>query len=355
MTSATLEAGVPLDNSMGAMFIGVVVSGVLHGICLVQAFYYFTHYQNDPMLIKAMVATAVSFDAIHLSFVSHAMYHYLVTNFRREEMLQRIIWSVIIEAVLTGVNAGIVQTFYTYRIWKLSKRNWYLSSFIVVLILATTACGIAWVILGMGFETYFELLTINPLTITINALSTTVDVIIAATLCWLLNKSRTGFKRSDNIINKLMLFVVNTGVLTTACAISSLICLVASPKTLIYAAFYFCIGRFYTNSFLATLNARKSISGKSQNSESTSHMVMSVPTSALNSASATHHLSRSGKQDIAIRIETTREAVLDVPRGAGETLRMSSRTPNRDRKVDLDAESTTDDENAPGHKKRGPL
>lgn len=362
MLSATVDIGAPLDSSMGAMFLGTLISGVLHGICLVQAFFYFTNYPNDPWIIRSMVLTTVSFDMIHLSFITHAMYHYLVTHFRREEMLQRIIWSVVMEALFTGVNAGIVQTFYTYRVWKLSKRNWFLSGFIVALILATTGCGIAWVVIAIQFNSYTELLTINPLTITINALSTAVDVIIAATLCYLLNQSRTGFKRSDTIINKLMLFVVNTGVLTTMCAVSSLICLVAAPRTLIYASFYFCIGRFYTNSFLATLNARRSMSGSSHNSDNTSHMVISAPTSA----SASHHFgsrnhvlstSHSKGQDIAIRIETTRE----VSEMEMEDHKMSRTRCNRERerKVDPHADDNStlhsDDKTESSTTKAGPL
>lgn len=69
------------------MFIGVLVSAVLHGICLLQAFYYFTSqssifclvitlntspdYKHDHWLLKGMVLTTCSFDAIHLCFVSH--------------------------------------------------------------------------------------------------------------------------------------------------------------------------------------------------------------------------------------------------------------------------------------------
>ncbi|KAG2004207.1 hypothetical protein CC2G_002787 [Coprinopsis cinerea AmutBmut pab1-1] len=246
---------------------------------------------------------------------------------RDEEALQRLIWSVLMEALFTGLNAGMVHTFYCYRVWKLSKRNWILSGFLLILILATAASGTAWVIISMGLDTYRQLININPLTITINALSTACDVLIALSLCTLLHQSRTGFKKSDTIITRLMIFVVNTGVLTSMCAISSLVCLVVSPNTLIYAAFYFCIGRFYTNSFLATLNARKSLAGSVEPSErSTSHMAMSIPASVLHSNSTGRK-----NQDIAIRIETTKEAVMDLSDQSGQTgTKVSSHGLSRD-------------------------
>jgi len=61
--SATLQDDVPLDNtyvgiraitnstddrlSFGAVMIGVIVSAVLHGVCLLQAFYYFQSMLSD--------------------------------------------------------------------------------------------------------------------------------------------------------------------------------------------------------------------------------------------------------------------------------------------------------------------
>ncbi|PPQ73740.1 hypothetical protein CVT24_006960 [Panaeolus cyanescens] len=321
MASATLDPTLALDNSMGAMMIGTIISAVLHGICLLQAFIYWQKYRKDVWWLKSLVATTVLFDAIHLFMISTAVYHYVVTNFHSPDRLKFLTWTVLMEALFTGVNAGIVQTFYTYRIWRLSKHNWLITGTILFLILCTTGCGVAWVILSMRMQTYEDLLTISPLTITINALSTAVDVGIAGSLCLLLHTARTGFRRSvflfrfsipvvddcrsDTIINKLIVFVVNTGVLTSACAIAALICLVASPKSLLYATFYFCIGRLYTNSFLATLNARKTITSEVDGSSG----LNSVPTSVI-SPHATGHIS-SKAQNISIRIDTTKEAQRD--------------------------------------------
>ncbi|KAF8896777.1 hypothetical protein CPB84DRAFT_1815905 [Gymnopilus junonius] len=243
---------------MGAMMIGVIVSAVLHGVTLMQAFLYFTNYKKDIWIHKVLVLTTVCFDAIHLALISSTGTSRLL----------------FMEALFTGVNGGIVQMFYTMRVWRLSNRNYYLSGLILFLILSTTA----WVIISMQFKTFRQLLSITPLTITINALSTTVDVLIASSLCIMLHNSRTGFKR--------------------CCAVASLICLSASSHSLIYATFYFCIGRFYTNSFLATLNARKSIASRI---DDTSHVMMSIPTAV------TSPQVSSGGKNITIRIDTTKE------------------------------------------------
>ena len=43
------------------------------------------------------------------------------------------------------------------------------------------------------------------------SLITAIDTLIAFTLIILLHRSRTGFEKSDNIINRLIVFTVNTG------------------------------------------------------------------------------------------------------------------------------------------------
>ncbi|KAL0566298.1 hypothetical protein V5O48_015721 [Marasmius crinis-equi] len=154
---------------------------------------------------------------------------------------------------------------------------------------------------SLQMETYLQLLRINPLTISINALSAAADVLIAAVLCYLLARSKTGFKRSDTMISKLITFTANTGLATSVCALASLISLVASPHTLIYALFYFCIGRLYTNSLLVALNARKSLRGTTDDD----HKLASIPTSI---AMSPPHTNANRSQNISIKIETTTQS-----------------------------------------------
>jgi hypothetical protein len=49
------------------------------------------------------------------------------------------------------------------------------------------------------------------------------DVIIAASMCYFLHSRRTGFSRSEGLINKLMLYSVESGALTSICAVAVVI------------------------------------------------------------------------------------------------------------------------------------
>lgn len=300
-----------LDNTLGSMLVGVIVSAVLYGVSLIQTFFYFTNYPKDLWYLKALVSTTVLFDTVHLILISHSIYYYLVVHFSNPAALQFMIWSLLLEALFTGLTGAFVQLFYAARVWRLSKRNIPLTGVILLLVVANAGCGTAWVVLSLQFGTFEKLLKISALTLSINALSTAVDILIAATLCIMLNNARTGFKKSDTIINRLILFVVNTGILTSCCAVASLVSLLAWPKTLIYASFYFCIGRLYTNSLLATLNARKSLTGTI---DDVSHMLVSLPPSITPSGSmggieGQRGAVKSPTGNISIRIDTTKESI----------------------------------------------
>ncbi|KAF9524233.1 hypothetical protein CPB83DRAFT_898091 [Crepidotus variabilis] len=264
MLPATQDWTQPLDDSYGIVLIGTIVSALLHGICVVQAFNYFREYPHDKWIIKTIVVTTVMFDAIHLILVSTGLYHYLIRNFHTPQRLEYLTWTELIESLFVGINTATVQTFYAYRIFRLSSRNTLLCCFIMVLILAEMGSGVAWVTMSMKMQTWRQLLGLKSFTISITALACLTDVVIASSLVSILHRSRTGFKRSDTMIKKLILLVISTGILTSLVAIASLIAVFIAPEKMFYAAIYFSLGRLYTNSLLTTLNSRSEIRLASQ-------------------------------------------------------------------------------------------
>ncbi|KAF8209215.1 hypothetical protein K438DRAFT_1811943 [Mycena galopus ATCC 62051] len=272
MSAATLLPNAPLDNTMGSMLLGVIVSAVLYGISLLQCLFYFTRYGRDPLYLKILVASTLILDTLHLSLVIHTVYHYLISNYYENDSLLVMVWSVSAEALPTGFTAGLVQSFYAHRIWKMSQHNLFVTGFILLVVVVNTACGTAWVVLALRAGTYQRLLQISWLTITINALSTAADVLITSILCFMLQRTRPASLETETMVNRLILFTINTGLLTSLCAIASLISLILAPRTLIYASFYFCIGRLYSNALLASLNARAVIRGRINDVDSNFHI-----------------------------------------------------------------------------------
>jgi len=251
-----------LDNTYGAAFIGMVVAAVLYGVSCLQAFYYYTH-QNDTWHNKLTVTAAMIFDTVHQALITHAVYTYTITDWGNVEQLQLMVWSLLVEVLFTALTALIVQSFLTMRIWRLSNRNIYITGACAVLVVAGFVSTIVYFFKALRFKTLASLATVEGESMAVNVFGAAADILIAATLCTILHVSRSRVHKFDAMINKLIIFSVNTGLLTSLCALGSLISTIAAGKTFIYVPFYFCLGRVYTNSLLATLNARKIIRGSS--------------------------------------------------------------------------------------------
>ncbi|KAH8994301.1 hypothetical protein EDB86DRAFT_3168260, partial [Lactarius hatsudake] len=94
------------------------------------------------------------------------------------------------------------------------------------------------------------------------SLGMVTDVFTAASLSYFLHKMRTGFKRSDTLINRLIIYSVNTGALTSIFSAAVLVLYNLMPSNLIYVTLYFILSKLFTNSCVGTLNTRRFIHGK---------------------------------------------------------------------------------------------
>ncbi|KAI0794145.1 hypothetical protein C8Q74DRAFT_559600 [Fomes fomentarius] len=92
-----------------------------------------------------------------------------------------------------------------------------------------------------------------------NGASAVADLLITAVLIRKLRQSRTGFPRRDSLISVLIKYSVSTGLITGIYNIVSLLFTVAAAN-FIYLGIVFVGIKLYSNSVLAALNSRQSIS-----------------------------------------------------------------------------------------------
>ncbi|KAJ7591424.1 hypothetical protein C8J56DRAFT_562734 [Mycena floridula] len=240
---ADISTRVAVDNTMGAAFVGVICAAGLYGVSCVQTWYYFNRYPNDAWYIKLLVATVWFFDTIHQGLISHTVYWYVVTNYSNPEKLNDLVWSILLEVLFNGLVGFLVQSFLTLRVYRLSGESRFLTAVVGSLVFAEFACSVVFTLRSLKLVTWADLGELKGLSMTVNVLGAVSDVGIAASLFYFLQNSRTGFKKSDTMISKLILFTVSTGLLTSICAIASLISILIWGQTLIYVAFYFSLGR----------------------------------------------------------------------------------------------------------------
>ncbi|KAN0088283.1 hypothetical protein V8E55_005340 [Tylopilus felleus] len=251
-----------LDSTYGALLIGVVVAALLHGCTCIQTWNYYIKNPSDWWYTKAFVACVLVTETCHQAMITHAIYTYIVTDFGAFEELDNIVFMVI-AVFLNGFTTLFVQCFLAMRVYRLSK-SWLAYGLVMIMVIAQFLLVLIYDIKALRYETFARLAALKALSMAINATSAVGDILITMFLCALLHRSRTGFQKSDTMINKLIMFSMNTGLLTSICALASLICISVWPHTFIYMAFYFNIGRLYCNSLLATLNARRDVRTESQ-------------------------------------------------------------------------------------------
>ncbi|TFK79458.1 hypothetical protein K466DRAFT_606132 [Polyporus arcularius HHB13444] len=276
-----------VDETMGALLVGVILSAIFWGVSCCQMYYYYSQYRDDALPLKVLVLAVWVTDSAHQGLISHSIYTYLVSDYGNPVAITLLNESIIVEVMFNAMTGLLVQSFFVLRVWRLCGRKLYLVAPVVLLIAA-------------------EFGEHDGLSICMNIFAAVADVTIAAILCTLLHRSRTKFARSNHLINKLTVFAVNTGLLTSVCACASLLTFFVIPKSFIYITFYFLIGRLYCNSLLATLNARKSLSGRSTDDQSISLRNMQAPPPAL----LTSHHSRA-EGGIAIRIQKDTTTTVD--------------------------------------------
>ncbi|KAJ3770968.1 hypothetical protein FB446DRAFT_773389 [Lentinula raphanica] len=264
------------------------------------------------------------------------VYFYVVSNFNNVEEQTNLVWSILLEVLFNGLIGFLVQSFLTLRVWKMSNQNKPLTLLIVLFVLGEFACSVGEpsTVRSYPYRAQAIAITVSlhyffSLSMTVNVLGAVADVLIAAGLFYFLHRSRTGFKKSDTMISKLIMFTVSTGLLTSICAVASLLSILIWGKTLIYVAFYFSLGRcsyplrlhiceisdklsqkVYSNSLLATLNARKSIRGLDD--DDGANVSFSLQTFSNKFRPARRNMTMAPNQtNISIKIDTTQELVRD--------------------------------------------
>ncbi|KAI8980122.1 hypothetical protein BD414DRAFT_579724 [Trametes punicea] len=288
-----------LDLAVGALLVGMTVTSSLFGILTAQTAYYYRHYPHDRHFLKAVVLSVWSLDALQQVFFMATIWGWLIQKKATDIDDHPLMRSANIQLVVNAVLVCFVQLFYSSRVWALSKNSIVLTGLCWGLIFATLALTFALFSKSVTIRDLGDLHTVSVgddwlLLSRLTKLLITIDpghwnrielrvrrdglvyngdpmyppgpftdrirrvgrrgIIITASLMPVLLACIP--HRTSRLINKLLLFCLNTGLLTTVCAIIALAMLVSFPGTSLYVIFYFMGGRLYSISLLGTLNAR---------------------------------------------------------------------------------------------------
>ncbi|KAI0648702.1 hypothetical protein C8Q79DRAFT_464516 [Trametes meyenii] len=246
-----------LDNTFGAVLVGTALGLVLYGVTLHQSYRYSRMYPDDSRWLKTLVIWVVLLETVTSAWSMHACYFYLVKNYFNPAALRRGSWSIDLFPLASGVTMVSTQSFFVRRVWLIGHRFRPLMIFAVILCVVELAFLTASSIEALIIPTFEEYRRVTWLVSTGSSMATAADLLLTTILIYSLHRSRTGIKRTDSMIDVMIVYSVNTGLLTGILNVLTLIFAFSRPNELIYIGFGVVGTKSYANSLLAALNSRQ--------------------------------------------------------------------------------------------------
>ncbi|KAI6139857.1 hypothetical protein EDD17DRAFT_1881260 [Pisolithus thermaeus] len=251
--------GIP--NGFGSILFEGLVSAMLYGITTLQTYMYFMYYSEDASTTKFLVIAIWILDTLHISFVCHALYYYLITNYAVPTSLEYIVWSFPASLLMNLLVVSAVQCFFAYKIYYLCRPQvkWLVTAPIILSVFTHLGFGVETVVLVSVNDAFSFLPRIRSYALIPCAAAIVLgEVLITLSLCILLydNGSHSAFPRTKHILNTLVIYAVNRCLLTLIFTVAELVTIVDNQDAWA-VGLDFNIGKLYANSLLASLNTRQ--------------------------------------------------------------------------------------------------
>ncbi|KAF5374626.1 hypothetical protein D9615_008978 [Tricholomella constricta] len=254
-----------VELTLGPMLLGFVLATMLFGVESVQGmdiqvYMYFRDFATDPKPVKLFVTLIWMIELAHQLSSTHAAFWMLIINFGNARLFHIAMpGSFKLSILLASTVALLVQSFFCYRLWKTTNKT----IICIILELLVIARFTATAVVGVGAFMMKSLVTyIYEYNMHFTAIwvgGACIDILMAMFLSYDLRKRRSGFARTSRLIDRIIVWCVATGLLTSLYAMTMVITFLAMPNNLIWQFFYLAASRFFANTLLASLNARRSI------------------------------------------------------------------------------------------------
>ncbi|KAF8886177.1 hypothetical protein BD779DRAFT_1673352 [Infundibulicybe gibba] len=236
-------------RAFGAIEIGVILAALSNGVLALQISQYFHKPGKDPLPLKILIFFVWLATIAHLALGASSLYIITVTNHGTPILEMIFPMSLLAESGLGAFVHSSVQSIYTWRLYKLRGHwlvltvCWGLSAFVL-------GSGIAYsVIIPPELAGPFEF---NWLFYSHYSAAAGADVLIAAATCWNLIQGRDSrFKKTQQLINRVMLRIVQTGVATSVVAVCLLITFATSQPSTAWFGLYQPLIALYPVTLLA--------------------------------------------------------------------------------------------------------
>ncbi|KAH9945395.1 uncharacterized protein BXZ73DRAFT_96386 [Epithele typhae] len=244
----------------GVLVITIAFAGMLWGFSSATAGFYCVHcWRNDKKFLRVAVVLVWVVDTFHfLSFVYTSPRLSLPPVMMLTEAA--VAWvEVVPKHAYLQFDINEPRTmFYLQRIYAFGRNIWT-AILLGLLVAANFAMSIVITYKAILGKTLLAYLRLQLLAGILAALTAASDIALTGWMIYLLMKSRGHGPRSRRLINRLLLYSLNSGFVTTVLALLALLTLFLSPTTGIFSFFFNVGARTYPLSMYSSLNAREGL------------------------------------------------------------------------------------------------
>jgi len=256
-------------NVIGGLEIGVLLATLLYGMGTVQTYLYYRNFPKDSRRMKTTIAVIWIAETGHSICISWGIYNMTITHYGAPPNLISIPHGFASAAAFGAIIHPLVQATFTYRIYQLSQ-NVYISVLCWSISVYILVCTLVFVGTSVTFASPLTIELMNKyedkwgwLIFSLFTASAFVDVMIAGSCCYFLQVNRSrALKRTASIIDKLMKWTIETGLVTSITAIVVVICFATMRDNYAWLAVFISMTGLYPNSLLALLNGRLELANR---------------------------------------------------------------------------------------------
>lgn len=247
-----------LTSTFAPLYIAIPISALIYGVTCAQAYNYCRSEKakKDHWSLWILVGSMMLLSTVQEALIIADVYNTLVAGLIDPcKLASKISWTFPVEAMMNGILELGAEGFLIYRTYRLSRNIW-----VAALCSALTLAGsiLTWIVpaklLKSNDPANIALANLKTMGMVNTGVVALGDAFTTAMMLFYLYRNRTGFRRTNNLVTKLVILTVATGALTVLVSLGEFI---GWAVNVVF--FNFLIGKMYVNSLLATLNMREAM------------------------------------------------------------------------------------------------
>ncbi|RPD56572.1 hypothetical protein L226DRAFT_251716 [Lentinus tigrinus ALCF2SS1-7] len=245
---------------IGPILIGALLSWMLLGISVVQLYMYHVSFSQDHRFIQISAYTIFLLDVFQSIVAANEGWQVLITGWGRSVNLEYPGWTFVALPVVSSLVSFWVQTFYSWRIWQLSRSRIVPC---LIVITAVVQAAAAWSI-SISFASLRNIASLHGTGMNIRVIiwlgvGAFTDLIIMLSMLYLLYSAKRRTQpngRSQLIVNRLIRLTVETGFACAFSAILQLAFYLWLSETNLHLVVALILSKVYSNTLMTSLNSR---------------------------------------------------------------------------------------------------